>query len=585
MPPLARHLVLGAGAVLAVAACAGLVPEAGHPCPCDEGSYACCSRVNQCVARGDLAACEGDAGADGDAGDGGIEAGANGVIEASSDGTGEAPADDAVAASSSDAANSAEDARAPGADGACDGGVLSFVPSGGVAPADLDGCGLLPVTLPVPPPTDSADAGTDGGDDGSDGSPGYQGVEDATTPAVAGDTDPADTVIDVDTGEITRAGVVIRAAATQDAGARDVQAGIAYRIDADDIAIFTFGALTIPQGTTLKLSGSKVAGVVIASASTIVVDGVIEARAMGDDGVLCEPGAQVLGGSGWSLPGAPLAGPTAPAGYAGGVGGYDDRYVAPSVPSAGFGPGGVGGGGGAGDTVLPGGGAGGGHAGAGGRGDVPADGGDAGGPGGGAYDMQPLDVASFRGGSGGGGGGGSVFAYGGAGGSGGGAIRLVAAASIEIGGGTVYGGINASGCGGGPGVRGDGTSAPGGGGAGGAIVVEAPVVTLFPHASLLAAGGSGGYYGGISSTPSSGPSPSIGIGGPVTACPVGGGAGGGWQGVNGEDGNAQPTGCGGGGAAGWIRVNAAQGGMTATAGAILAPHEGPWLSTGAIASQ
>jgi hypothetical protein len=121
-------------------------------------------------------------------------------------------------------------------------------------------------------------------------------------------------------------------------------------------------------------------------------------------------------------------------------------------------------------------------------------------------------------------------------------------------------------------------------GAGGAIVVEAPVVTLHPYASLLAAGGSGGYYGGVFTQPSSGPSPSIGIGGPITSCPMGGGAGGGWLGVNGEDGNAQPTGCGGGGAAGWIRINAGPGLRIPTAGPLLAPHETPWFSTGSIGS-
>lgn len=624
-----RRLGLAAGAFLANAGCTAVVPETGHPCPCDEVNYTCCSGANRCVNFSELPSCEttGNAGdaagnAKGNAladvtaatppdatvqdsatadaeSEGMVDEGPKDMIEAASDRAVDGSTDPTVDAASDGTVVEAVDAKVdlsestvdaisdttvdamvtaeagPGLDAmdgrdACDSGVLSFVPSGGVDPADLDGCELQAFGLPVPP---ASDGGGDGAKDGA--------ASDATDlgeseggPSVV-DVDPSDTVINVDTGEVSRSGTVIRPASLKDAGVRDVQEGIAFRINADNVAIVTFRSLAVPQGTTLKLFGSSVAGVVLASATTIPVDGVIEARAVSNSGVLCQPGAAlVLGagqGSGWSVPGAPNPGWPAPGGYQGGTGGYVSKYgvLIPATP--GFGPDGLLGGG-AGTYALPGGGGGGGHAGIGGNG------GDGGGAGGGAYDF-PTDSGTFffHGGAGGGAGGGSVFAYGGAGGSGGGAIRLVAATSIAIGEGTRYGGINASGCGGGPGVQGDGISEPGGGGAGGSIELEAPVVTLGRSASLLAAGGGGGSIGGTGDggpnlVPILGTSPDLGAT-DAMGCPWGGGAGGGWHGVDGERGNlVTPTGCGAGGAAGWIRISTRPGGLTiSNAGIIVAP--------------
>jgi hypothetical protein len=188
------------------------------------------------------------------------------------------------------------------------------------------------------------------------------------------------------------------------------------------------------------------------------------------------------------------------------------------------------------------------------------------------------------GGSGGGGGIGGVFAYGGAGGSGGGSVRVMAALSIDIGNGTAYGGIDASGCGGGPGLQVDGASAAGGGGSGGAILVEAPRVALHGFASLLAAGGGGGNFGGTQ-----GGSASIGDTEPALGCPSPGtwpdpgtaGAGA-WLTANGADGNALPYGCAGGGGAGWITVLATDRNVAQAQSVILAPAP-PWYATGALA--
>jgi hypothetical protein len=168
-------------------------------------------------------------------------------------------------------------------------------------------------------------------------------------------------------------------------------------------------------------------------------------------------------------------------------------------------------------------------------------------------------------------------------------VRVVAAQSIEIGGGTVYGGINASGCGGGSGMRGSGVSAPGGGGAGGAIVVESMSVQLGVHASLLAAGGGGGRSDGIATSLPPGVSPAIGdpltyvdLGAPSCGFPGDIGNGSLRTNTAGLNGDAQPTGCSGGGAAGWIRIDASGANVVVPNEAIVSPQIAPAFSTGSI---
>ncbi len=100
------------------------------------------------------------------------------------------------------------------------------MPTAGVGAADLDGDGLLPTVL-------------GGGDAG--------------------------TLVDVDNGQITSGGNVIRPASTGNLTTRSVLSGIAYRQTATNLAVITFRSLTIPYGTTLKLVGTH--ATVIASAA------------------------------------------------------------------------------------------------------------------------------------------------------------------------------------------------------------------------------------------------------------------------------------------------------------------------------
>ena len=395
-----------------------------------------------------------------------------------------------------------------GAPGTCP----SFTPSGGIAAADLSGAGLVDFVLEV------HDAGTFGDEtDGGDAGP-----------------SPGDTLIDVDTGEITAGGVVLRPASTGNLSIRDVQAGIAYRQTDQNIAVFTFLSLAVPAGTTLELVGQH--AVALLSSTDITVDGVIEARPMNPDGSnICGPDPA-----------------NAPGGFAGGAGETKGHQGAYTPPSPGGGMGGGGGG-----ASAPGGG--GGHATPGGAGCEPSDASlGTCGTGGGTYDTAALDVNFFHGGSGGGGGGVVTTPYstGPSGGNGGGALRVVAANSL-----TVAGRIDASGCGGGAGAGctscGDAPAeiAGGGGGAGGAIVLESPRVSLQGTAAVYAVGGAGGWAGqaGGSSENNAGCEESN-VGSPHP------GAGAGQAPNYDADGGAQaglgPTGCGGGGGFGWIRINA-----------------------------
>jgi hypothetical protein len=435
------------------------------------------------------------------------------------------------------------------------GSCVPFVPTAGVDVADLDGDGLLPVVLTAGGAPDAGPISFDGGS--------YF---------------PGDTLINVDNGQITSQGVVIRPASTGDLSTRSVAAGIAYRQTSSNLAVITFRSLTIPVGATLKLFGTH--AVVIASATTMEIDGVVEARPMDKSGNVCPP----------------TAGIAAPGAGAGGVG--CAPIPGPNFQTTPASPGGGLGGGGAANGA----GGGGGHAGTGGAGCTTS------GcqPGGVAYSALAVDGGPFAGGSGGGGagcGGSHGTDPGSTGGPGGGAARFVAVQSIEIGGGTTFGGINASGCGGGPGVYvyGPGYTTPAaGGGSGGTIVLEAPRVQLDSNAEILAAGAGGGWYeqntsladdGGIPAEPTGyGSSLAIGnltgafyaLGCPGVQSPGGGntpstttGTAGGLNFFNAE--------CGGGGAAGQIVILAASANAAIAAQVVLSPNKASGATTvGAI---
>jgi hypothetical protein len=436
------------------------------------------------------------------------------------------------------------------------GSCVPFVPTAGVDVADLDGDGLLPIVL-------TGGGAADAGPIAFDGGSYFQG----------------DTLINVDNGQITSEGVVIRPAGAGDLSTRSVAAGIAYRQTSTNLAVITFRSLTIPVGATLKLFGTH--AVVIASATTMQIDGVVEARPMDKNGNVCPTTAGIAapGGGAGGVGCAPIPGPS--------------FQTTPASPGAGLG----GGGGGTGA------GAGGGHAGTGGAGCTTSTSCEEGGL---EYSALAVDGGPFAGGSGGGGagcGGSHGTDPGSAGGPGGGAARFVAVQSIEIGGGTTSGGINASGCGGGPGVYiyGPGYTTPAaGGGSGGTIVLEAPRVQLDSNAEILAAGAGGGWYqqntslaadGGIPAEPTGyGSSLSIGnltgafyaLGCPGVQSPGGGntpsttsGTAGGLNFFNAE--------CGGGGAAGQIVILASSANAAIAAQVVLSPNMASGATTvGAI---
>jgi hypothetical protein len=410
-----------------------------------------------------------------------------------------------------------------GSPGSC----VAFAPTGSVEAADLDGDGLLPFVLPAISP-----------DVGYDADAGSSGI----------------TVINVDTGLIASDGAILRPARTGDPSVRDVQSGIAYRQTSSNIAVVTFRSLIVPVGATLRFVGAR--AVAIASATTMRIDGIVDIRPASSDGTTVCPGT--------SAPGGFLGG--APGSYSYGSHGGSQSPARPGA-GPGAGVGGTGAGSGAG------------HANQGGASCAGAcnDGGV-------SYDLALLDTADFHGGSGGGGGcGASPFCNatntggtGGGGGAGGGAIRLVAASSIEIGGGSTVGGVNAGGCGGGRAQdstndAGSQFCCGGGGGSGGAIVIEAPRVQLDSRAALNASGGGGGSYD------RSGDSPTLGAVAEGCFVPLymrqtdTAGNGGGASEAAGMPGEA-PT-CAGGGAAGWIRINAGSGNAVINPGAFLSPNQ------------
>jgi hypothetical protein len=74
--------------------------------------------------------------------------------------------------------------------------------------------------------------------------------------------------VHADTGEIDADGVTVCPATSGDAGARDVQAGIAYRRTPGGMAIFTFASLNVPEGATVQVVGALPAALVSAMTAT-----------------------------------------------------------------------------------------------------------------------------------------------------------------------------------------------------------------------------------------------------------------------------------------------------------------------------
>jgi hypothetical protein len=375
-----------------------------------------------------------------------------------------------------------------------------ILPTAPVMQSDLDGTGLSSVTLPA-------------------------GV----------------TILNADTGAIS-GGIRNANSVFTD---REVNNGIAFH-SSGGVGIFSFGALTVPVGAQLRIYGNE--PVALVSASTIVVNDLVEARPMDINGNVCAVGSNGVGGGKGGASGTPN--PPAAGGSAGQNG-------------SGVGPGGGGGRNAAGTAQGAGGG--GGHAGSGGTGlpfAAPGASPNApGGAGGGVYDAAAL--TGFHGGSGGGGYGSS----GGTGGGGGGAVQLVAKTAISFGIDTARGGINSGGCGG---------KAPGaGGGSGGAILVEAPTVQLGAMGTL-AANGAGGAGNDSANNAHDGSDATfdanIAYGGGSNQFNPNGGNGAAGATLAGTSSGAQTTGpYAGGGGAGWIRINTASGTPSMTAGAILSP--------------
>lgn len=288
------------------------------------------------------------------------------------------------------------------------------------------------------------------------------------------------------------------------------------------IAVLLFEELTIPEGTTLRVSGDK--PLVLASLTTVTIDGDIDARSYRNAGGVPQPGP-----------------------------GSDDQSHC-SAPVA-AGPSGGGGGGG--------------FAGAGGDG---GDGNamDTGGGPGGAVSPPALIVAGCSGAPGADEGGNSASTPG----AGGGALEIVAGTSITVTGSVLAGGMGAARTGTNDEIGGAG------GGSGGYLGFDAPMVT-FADGSIVAANGGGGAEGsddqgngagepGSDSLPSTMAAP----GGDVNG--AAGGAGGDGSDVAALSGGlgteSQQGGGGGGGAAGFILVS---GDTNAVLGAVISPPVTP----------
>jgi hypothetical protein len=305
------------------------------------------------------------------------------------------------------------------------------------------------------------------------------------------------TTIHLDTGQINN----IRAAGT------GIVDGIDFEVRSG-VSVFRFGGLAIEGTIEFTVTTGAPPPVVLASTTTLSIDGLIDMQGG------CDAGR-------------------------GGPGGF---------PGANGGTSAAGSGGGTGSTQEESGGGGGGYGAVGGNG---GGGGTSGGPTGGHGFGSAAITLLVGGGGGGGGNGGNPF-----GGGGGGAIQLIANEGLTI---ASVGAINAGGCGGVSGVA--ATDSGGGGGAGGAILIEAHDITITGELAVNGGGG-GGNDSNVNGCSASGAN---GVLGRTTAqgaqnCSANGGAGGATSVLAGSPGQAaNGRAGGGGGAVGWIRFNTRSG--------------------------
>ena len=404
-------------------------------------------------------------------------------------------------------------------------------PNGCGGSADLSHCKLPMLTAPLT---------------GSDFAP----------PGTTATTLPATTTIylNTDTGLIatTGSGATTLRTANGNPDTLETNHDIGFR-RTTAMGIFSFGDLTLPNGSSLWLTGSRMAA--ITSNGTMQIIGVVEGRAF-------DPVANSFCGAGIQAAG-------------GGFGGTFNTVT--GTPGSGTGTGGGGGSPGAGKTGGPGGG-GGSHGGQGGQGgNAHYSGGSlAGGSGGSVYGSEVGMVHAGSGGASGANGTGGTALGHGAGGSGGAGVQIVAAVQIIIGGGAGFGGVNVGGCGGyGNTAVGSTGGGGGGGGSGGMALIEAPTVQFLGGSSFVAANGGGGGGGGattasggggnggsLNGSVAGGGSGATGCGADCTAC-AGGGAGSAAATITGIDGSIEGSTSavagagGGGGGAGFSRVNSA----------------------------
>jgi hypothetical protein len=319
------------------------------------------------------------------------------------------------------------------------------------------------------------------------------------------------------------------------------------------IGVFAFTRIHIPDGITVRFTGSHAAALI--ASGSITIEGLLDLRG----GECTDPRC---GG---------------PGGFAGGyVRNPIRRGEGPGSGTEGYGIGGVG------DE------AGGGGAGACGKGGKGGDAGVAmypGGAGGSEYMKEAL--VPLCGGSGGGAGGfGTTMGESGQrGGGGGGAIQIVSQQSVTVGSTSASpSGIHVGG-GGGQGDTGTNfNDGGGGGGSGGAILIEAPTVSILSGAVLAANGGGGG--GGYNNMMPTNGGESGKLASSAAAGGAGlresGGAGGAGQASHGSDASGLPMdgGGGGGGGVGRIRLNSLDGNVTISGE--LSPAIGSCASTGRV---
>ena len=326
-------------------------------------------------------------------------------------------------------------------------------------------------------------------------------------------------------------------------GTYEVVAGIGFALFAgSNVGVFTVKSLTVNDTISMQVKGK--AALAVAAATTITIQGILDARGYDAAGVICDAEST-------------------------------------SANTA------VGPGGGAGGTSGDATGAGGGHA-----GDVGGGGGGGFGGGGGNGGLSPGDT--FAGASLGGssvafppiiaGGFGAGRSGGGGGGGGGGGVQLVAGSEIRIGGGTSGGGINVGGCGGVGGAGALAQEGGGGGGSGGAILLQSPAITMITKGVLAANGGAGGSGAGRGPAGNLSDQPALPI--PLSGGAMGaGGSGSAAAALSGSAGavcTTNPGSCfagGGGGGAGFIHVQNAAGTLTLPVGATISPSLGSAASS------